>query len=67
MASVCDLAIVPHQDLAGLGSDCRMNTPAVGDGNWRFRLTPAMLGEGIRIRLRGLIATYGRDQEAELP
>ncbi len=66
MASVCDLAIVPHQDLAGLGSDCRMNTPSVGEGNWRFRVTPAMLGEGIRTRLRGLITTYGRDREAQL-
>ena len=60
MASVADLAIVPHQDLAGLGSDCRMNTPAVGEGNWRFRITPPMLSEGILARLRGLIETYGR-------
>ena len=67
LAAVCDLAVVPHQDLAGLGSDFRMNTPAVGDGNWRFRITPAMLGEGIQARLFDLIETYGRLPEGRRP
>jgi len=60
MESVAELAIVPHQDLASLGSDCRMNTPAVADGNWTFRITPWMLGDGIRDRLTELVDTYGR-------
>jgi 4-alpha-glucanotransferase len=60
MASVADLAIVPHQDLVGLGSDCRMNTPSVAEGNWRFRIKPWMLGEGVKGRLADLIWTYGR-------
>ena len=60
MASVADTAIVPHQDLAGLGAESRMNTPSVGEGNWSFRLTPRMLDEGIQGRLRDLIDVYGR-------
>lgn len=60
MGSVAELAVVPHQDLAGLGSDCRMNTPSVGEGNWRFRITPEMLGQGIQARLFDLIEVYGR-------
>jgi 4-alpha-glucanotransferase len=60
MASPADLAVVPHQDLAGLGADCRMNTPSVGEGNWRFRITPWMLGHEIHDRLAGLVETYGR-------
>jgi len=60
MASVCDIAIVPHQDLVGLGADCRMNTPSVAEGNWRFRITPPMLGEGIQARLYEMIEVYGR-------
>ncbi len=60
MASVCRLAVVPHQDLAGLGSDCRMNTPAVGEGNWTFRITPWMLAPEIQNRLAEMITTYGR-------
>jgi len=35
--SVAELAIVPAQDLLGLGSEARMNTPAVGSGNWSWR------------------------------
>ena len=60
MASVADLAVVPHQDLANLGADCRMNTPAVADGNWTFRLMPWMLDQDIRDRLAEMVETYGR-------
>jgi 4-alpha-glucanotransferase len=61
MASVADTAIVPHQDLAGLGADCRMNTPAVAEGNWQFRITPRMLSEGIQARLWDMVEAYGRE------
>jgi 4-alpha-glucanotransferase len=61
IASVADTAIVPHQDLAGLGADCRMNTPAVGEGNWHFRITPPMLSEGIQARLWDMVEAYGRE------
>ncbi len=61
MGSVADTAIVPHQDLVGLGSDCRMNTPSVGEGNWRFRITRSMLAEEVQLRLRDLIEIYGRE------
>jgi 4-alpha-glucanotransferase len=63
MSSVADLAVVPHQDLAGLGADCRMNTPAVADGNWKFRITPLMLDNAVRERLAALVETYGRAPE----
>ncbi|MCP4898049.1 MAG: 4-alpha-glucanotransferase [bacterium] len=60
MGSVADLAIVPHQDLAGLGADCRMNTPGRAEGNWRFRIAPWMLEDKIKHRLADLVWTYGR-------
>jgi 4-alpha-glucanotransferase len=60
MASVADLAVVPHQDLAGLGADCRMNTPSTADGNWVFRITPWMLDEEIQTRLAEMVETFGR-------
>jgi len=60
MASVADLAIVPHQDLAGLGSDCRMNVPGRAEGNWAFRITEWMLDVTIQDRLRELVRIYGR-------
>jgi 4-alpha-glucanotransferase len=61
LASVAETAVVPHQDLAGLGSDCRMNTPSVGEGNWRFRITPRMLDEGIQARLWDMVEAFGRE------
>jgi 4-alpha-glucanotransferase len=60
LGSVADLAVIPHQDLAGLGSSSRMNTPGVADGNWRFRLTEEMLSPSIATRLREQIETFGR-------
>ena len=53
LSTVADLAVVPHQDIAGLGGDCRMNTPATAKGNWQFRLTDWMLSEPLRDRLAG--------------
>jgi 4-alpha-glucanotransferase len=60
MASVADLAIVPHQDLAGLGADCRMNTPGQEDGNWQFRIVAWMMDSSIQNRLSEILAIYGR-------
>jgi 4-alpha-glucanotransferase len=60
MGSVAEMAVVPHQDLVGLGSDCRMNTPSVAEGNWRFRVTRSMLGEQLQRRLLELIHLFGR-------
>ena len=39
-AAVCSpagLSIVPLQDVLGLGSEARMNTPSLDGGNWRWR------------------------------
>jgi 4-alpha-glucanotransferase len=61
LGSVAELAVVPHQDLVGLGADCRMNTPAVAEGNWVFRLMPWMLDTKIRDRFAGMVRTFGRN------
>ncbi len=37
--SVADTAIVPLQDLLGLGGEARMNVPGRAEGNWGFRTT----------------------------
>ncbi len=36
-ASVAERAVVPLQDVFGLGSEARMNTPAEAEGNWSWR------------------------------
>ena len=64
LASVADAAIVPVQDLLGLGGEARMNLPGRLGGNWRFRLAPGQLTPELRKRLRELTATYGRQGTA---
>jgi 4-alpha-glucanotransferase len=39
LASVADLAIIPLQDVLGLGDRARMNDPSHNAGNWRWRYT----------------------------
>jgi 4-alpha-glucanotransferase len=42
-ASVASLCVIPLQDILGLGSEARMNTPSKSDGNWRWRFQPGVL------------------------
>jgi 4-alpha-glucanotransferase len=64
-SSVADTAIVPVQDILGLGSDARMNRPGyLREDNWAWRLTPEQLDTladtSTRDTLRTLIWRYGR-------
>jgi 4-alpha-glucanotransferase len=37
--SVADFALIPLQDVLGLGSEARMNTPSQSGGNWQWRFS----------------------------
>jgi 4-alpha-glucanotransferase len=54
LASVARLAIVPLQDVLGLGSDARMNTPSRSDGNWGWRLEPGLLTSQLAQKLAAI-------------
>jgi 4-alpha-glucanotransferase len=58
--SRASLAIVPAQDVLGLGSDSRMNRPGVSRGNWSWRLERGALTAALARRLRGLAEEHGR-------
>ncbi|NQT53385.1 4-alpha-glucanotransferase [bacterium] len=58
--SVADLAVVPLQDVLGLGPAARMNTPGVAARNWAWRARAQSFDEDAARRLAGLAATYGR-------
>jgi 4-alpha-glucanotransferase len=60
MASVADTAIVPAQDLLGLGSDARMNRPGTASGNWRWRLIPGQLTQDTMRTLAVMAEAYDR-------
>ena len=59
-ASVCDLSVVPMQDLLGLGSEARFNLPGtVGPHNWTWRM-PAQPAEAVLQQLRDISEIYDR-------
>ena len=60
LSSVANQAIIPAQDLLGLGSEARMNTPSQAEGNWSWRYRPDALTWEIRDRLRHITELYGR-------
>lgn len=60
LASVADLAVIPLQDLLGLGSEGRMNKPGDPSGNWQWRYLPHALTEEIAGRMRSMTEIYGR-------
>ena len=47
-SSVARTAIIPLQDVLGLGSEARFNTPASTAGNWSWRL-PGPAGSAVRV------------------
>ena len=60
LASVANTAVIPLQDLMGLGSEARMNTPATTEGNWAWRFHWDEVPEGRAEAFRHLLALYGR-------
>jgi 4-alpha-glucanotransferase len=60
LMSAADTAVIPMQDILGLGSEARMNIPGRSQGNWCWRFTPDMLTEGIKARLKELTLLSGR-------
>jgi 4-alpha-glucanotransferase len=59
-ASPARVAMVQVQDVLGLGSEARMNTPGSRSGNWRWQLTTGALGPDHAARLRYLSEAAGR-------
>jgi len=52
MSSRARLAIIPMQDVLGLGSEARMNHPGRAQGNWRWKLARGALTDELAARLR---------------
>ncbi|HLI03612.1 MAG TPA: 4-alpha-glucanotransferase [Terracidiphilus sp.] len=62
-ASVAELAIVPAQDLLELGSEARMNTPAMPAGNWSWRAPAGCWTSELAGRLAALAEITDRDND----
>jgi len=60
LSSVADVAVVPLQDVLGLGSKARMNLPGTTTGNWKWRYPRDVLTDALAARLRSLTSVYDR-------
>jgi len=60
LTSPAQMAIVPMQDLLGLGSHARMNFPGRATGQWRWRLDAQWRRTAPAARLRRLLTVAGR-------
>lgn len=70
--SVAQMAVVPAQDLLELGSEARMNTPAIPEGNWSWRAPENCWTPELAAKLAALAEVtdrendpLGRDPEAK--
>jgi 4-alpha-glucanotransferase len=62
-ASVSQIAVIPAQDLLELGSETRMNTPAVANGNWSWRVPEKSWTAEIGQKLAAIVDVADRDND----
>jgi 4-alpha-glucanotransferase len=58
--SDAELAVTPLQDVLGLGSEARFNTPGTLGGNWDWRVTWEGLDDGVADRLCSVTEYHDR-------
>jgi 4-alpha-glucanotransferase len=59
-ASVAKWAILPLQDILGLGQEARINLPATLNGNWSWRVDESAFTEQTAKQIYALAKRYGR-------
>lgn len=60
LGSVGQIAVLPLQDILGLGSEARLNTPGTATGNWTWRVPPGALSSELARTYLRLNSAYGR-------
>ena len=66
-ASPAQMAIVPAQDLLELGSEARMNTPAIPSGNWGWRASEGSWTPELAERLSAIVEVTDRGNDPLAP
>ncbi len=59
-ASAAYTAIIPMQDVLGLGTEARMNTPGIPSGNWDWRFTWPQIRNNHKVFLKQMTMKYNR-------
>lgn len=60
LGTIAAYAIIPMQDVLGVGADGRMNTPGVAADNWSWRYESSALTEDLAKALAKITRIYGR-------
>ena len=60
LGSVAQMTIIPIQDVLGLGSSARMNTPGTIVNNWKWKLASQDILQEYSQKLKELTTLYGR-------
>jgi 4-alpha-glucanotransferase len=61
LESEASLAVLPVQDVLGLGSEARMNNPSTPEGNWGWRAAPGSFRPELARRLKELVVRGRRE------
>ena len=64
LSSVGNTVILPFQDILGLGTDAKMNTPSQAAGNWSWRSRAEAFNDELSGRMKHLTYLYGRTPQS---
>lgn len=64
-SSIAKLCIFPLQDVLGFGNDCKMNSPGVPTGNWRWRCDKRFLTQEVELFLKNSTQRFGRSRPSQ--
>jgi 4-alpha-glucanotransferase len=59
-SSISNLSVIPLQDIFGFGGDCKMNSPGVASGNWRWRCGREFFTQEAAERLKSSTRRFNR-------
>jgi 4-alpha-glucanotransferase len=62
-SSISKLTIFPLQDVLGFGNDCKMNSPGVAEGNWKWMCSSEFLTPDIAAKLKDSTRLFGRGRK----
>lgn len=62
--SIANQALIPLQDLLGLGTNARMNFPSKAEGNWGWRYRAEALNSEVSGKLKKLTRLSGREPKS---
>jgi 4-alpha-glucanotransferase len=62
-SSIAQLCIFPLQDILGFGNDCKMNSPGIAEGNWRWRCAKEFLTPLAAEQLNATTGLFGRGRK----